>query len=1077
MRRKPRKQGIKSLCDNILTETARALRALFLNIVGDTKTEIDEGVTWTTGEIEGLRDVIKLYAKDAYDAAQATGSIIDPMKAMEGLSKSLKDGVLTEAQLMEMVSDIGGKLRTSQLLALINNWDMYESMLNDYRNAAGSADKEIENAMDSWTRKTNVLKNTWTEFIKTGLNSEVFKGALDFLTGFVKLLGTLQGTLGRIMTFAVAAHFHSMAKELSGVAKAAKASAEAAEEARGNLSLMAKGMEKIGISSKALNIAAGAIAAVGVAWTVYTMIAESARQKHEALVQQVYEESAAAQESSKQIFDLSAQLSTTKKGTEEFTAAAKELADALGTDLPAGADAAIRKLNELSVAQLEQNQADLYYSKDMAGREFRGSVNDNALRGLGMDNTGNIPKEIMDQWRNLRQQFYSTQFVGDGMYIEVFSVETTAEARRYREQLEKIVEATELYAARTNDTSVLHSNAFEMAKRFLDQTSEAYDKLNTETNAYAETTARLELAQMGLTQASIQNKDAYDGLMRTVREKYKGDQDTLAVMERLIREAYPQYSAAVSNAADATEDAANAAANETDALYANQKALGENASAADIAAAAQRDAEAAVRSVIPALFDEDGQLTATAKTALATSDALADMVNAQLKLQYEAANSNLINLRAQLAGVATEALKAAMAIAVAYDAANAARSMGYAVGNLGYDRSSAANGVGQAYSLLRQIEAAEAEVNRIQTQMSYVQRYSSSGSSYNPSYSPHSGSGRSSGSSGSGKSSGSSSSAKATDPVLDGLKSRLDVLKAELALMQERGDSEAKQVSKMREIEGALKNLSNYYVKIGGDQKTILDTEREWWSYENKINELLKDTTDRDKERKEAAQNRVSLLKSELALLQEKGASDAKQIAKMREIQDALHDEAELLRELGGDQEEINGLSREWYSYRNKINDMLSQQAEEAETLASNLRDAVEAQKALNNAQNERNAHVYNKASGQWEWAANPKNLLSAQESLYNALQKLPGQEQIPYIRALNSSLAANNIPGQMGYVYPTIPEWTGSIGIPATERVRYLGDTYNFSGLSLTESMAKTTTLYELAQMAKNLVIYNHSA
>ena len=89
------------------TEAATALRALFLNIIGDTKTEIDEGVTWTTGEIAGLRDVIKVYAKDAYDAAQATGSVINPMKAIAGLSKSMKDGLLTEQQLMEMVSDIG----------------------------------------------------------------------------------------------------------------------------------------------------------------------------------------------------------------------------------------------------------------------------------------------------------------------------------------------------------------------------------------------------------------------------------------------------------------------------------------------------------------------------------------------------------------------------------------------------------------------------------------------------------------------------------------------------------------------------------------------------------------------------------------------------------------------------------------------------------------------------------------------------------------------------------------------------------------------------------------------------------
>lgn len=186
------------------TEAATALRALFLNIIGDTKTEIDEGVTWTTGEIAGLRDVIKLYAKDAYDAAQASGDVINPMKAIAGLSKSMKDGLLTEQQLMEMVSDIGGKLRTSQLLALIQNWDMYESMLTDFAGAAGSADKEVENALDSWTRKTEILKNKWTEFVSHLVETDTIKGALDGLIGLVELLDSDVGhfiiTVGALTT-------------------------------------------------------------------------------------------------------------------------------------------------------------------------------------------------------------------------------------------------------------------------------------------------------------------------------------------------------------------------------------------------------------------------------------------------------------------------------------------------------------------------------------------------------------------------------------------------------------------------------------------------------------------------------------------------------------------------------------------------------------------------------------------------------------------------------------------------------------------------------------------------------------
>lgn len=177
------------------TEASTALRALFLNIIGDTKTEIDEGVTWTTGEIAGLRDVIKIYAKDAYDAAQATGSVINPMKAIAGLAQSMKDGLLTEQKLMEMVSDIGGKLRTSQLLALIQNWDMYESMLSDYAGAVGSADKEVENALDSWTRKTEILHNKWTEFISNLVETDTIKGALDGVIGLVELLDSEGGRL------------------------------------------------------------------------------------------------------------------------------------------------------------------------------------------------------------------------------------------------------------------------------------------------------------------------------------------------------------------------------------------------------------------------------------------------------------------------------------------------------------------------------------------------------------------------------------------------------------------------------------------------------------------------------------------------------------------------------------------------------------------------------------------------------------------------------------------------------------------------------------------------------------------
>lgn len=259
------------------TEAATALRALFLNIIGDTKTEIDEGVTWTTGEIAGLRDVIKVYAKDAYDAAQATGSVINPMKAIAGLSKSMKDGLLTEQQLMEMVSDIGGKLRTSQLLALIQNWDMYQSMLGDFADAAGSADKEVENALDSWTRKTEILKNKWTEFVSHLVETDTIKGALDGVIGLVEFLdsdlGHLTLTIGGV-TLAVVAL--SAAKEKLSKNEAVKGIGKIFSDIKNLGSAMggneeaAKGLGKLGTAILNLGLSGGQLGliAAGIAGLV-----------------------------------------------------------------------------------------------------------------------------------------------------------------------------------------------------------------------------------------------------------------------------------------------------------------------------------------------------------------------------------------------------------------------------------------------------------------------------------------------------------------------------------------------------------------------------------------------------------------------------------------------------------------------------------------------------------------------------------------------------------------------------------------------------------------------------------------
>lgn len=170
------------------TKAATAARALILNILGDTTTEISDGVTATEESVQSLSGVLQKYAPDVVAAAQATGELINPMEAIEALSKAAKDGLISEADLMTMVSALGGKLRTNQLLALLENFDMYKSMMEDMSTAAGSADDELGVMLDTWAAKTNTLKNTWTEFISHLIDTSSIKIGLDAVTGFIKTL-------------------------------------------------------------------------------------------------------------------------------------------------------------------------------------------------------------------------------------------------------------------------------------------------------------------------------------------------------------------------------------------------------------------------------------------------------------------------------------------------------------------------------------------------------------------------------------------------------------------------------------------------------------------------------------------------------------------------------------------------------------------------------------------------------------------------------------------------------------------------------------------------------------------------
>lgn len=176
------------------TKAATALRALILNIEGQVGEFVDDtGETFKVTEesVKSMEGLMNKYAKAELEAAKASGELINPMTAIKAIFEGMANSDLNDQELFTLLSGMGGKLRTNQLTALVQNYQLFDDMLGKIANSAGTADSEISLMMESWERKTQVLKNTWTEFIADIVSTDFAKDFIDSITAIVAGLDTL----------------------------------------------------------------------------------------------------------------------------------------------------------------------------------------------------------------------------------------------------------------------------------------------------------------------------------------------------------------------------------------------------------------------------------------------------------------------------------------------------------------------------------------------------------------------------------------------------------------------------------------------------------------------------------------------------------------------------------------------------------------------------------------------------------------------------------------------------------------------------------------------------------------------
>lgn len=550
------------------SEAATALRALFLNIMGDTKTEIEDGAKWTAGEIAGLRDLLNLYAADVVKAADATGSLINPMEAIGALAKSYKDGILTEQKLMAMVTDIGGKLRSSQLLALIQNWDMYNSMLNTVAESAGSADAEISMMLTSWKAKTNVLSNTWTEFVAKTADSDLFKGAIDGATWLLKSFDSLGGLLPTVTGLLLAACAPAIAQKFLGLASAVRTLAinfttmsKAAGAGAAFKSLLG------GMGGLQLGIL-GVTAAITAATMVYNNYQNALREAEEAAKKAASEslnEAQAANDSAQNLLTLVSSYEAAQRGSGDLTTASNALQTALENE-GVKVNNLASEYKSLTAEKLKAAQTDAINAVSDARNAIRAiNWSDNAVKIKipGAGNATPIAGLTRDFYREMesfgvdKNAFKAWSYGNDS--VRVFPADRTPEgvlksykeAQKYVNAIEKASNDAALAGNQDLADNYKRGSYYVGMKQYVDSIDEEVTSLQKAEEAKSRANAQLDAYS-----ANISDQSAFDAYIDGIDAANDKTEEQKEIWKQVAGQMYPEYTKSVEQTGAAQDEAA-----------------------------------------------------------------------------------------------------------------------------------------------------------------------------------------------------------------------------------------------------------------------------------------------------------------------------------------------------------------------------------------------------------------------------------------------------------------------------------------------------------------------------------------
>lgn len=183
------------------SEMADAFQTILLYINQIT----DEEAGITTDGLAQYEAACRTLGVSLYETKNGINSLRDPLDVIRDLAREYSRLDSMDIRKADLLSAVGGGTNAEGLHAILENYSLYEEMLQNYSQGAGSLDMAARKTADSWEGSLNRLSDTWTETIGNIADSDAIVTIINSLNSLLSAGNSLTGWLGSSGTIGLGA--------------------------------------------------------------------------------------------------------------------------------------------------------------------------------------------------------------------------------------------------------------------------------------------------------------------------------------------------------------------------------------------------------------------------------------------------------------------------------------------------------------------------------------------------------------------------------------------------------------------------------------------------------------------------------------------------------------------------------------------------------------------------------------------------------------------------------------------------------------------------------------------------------